>query len=342
MFKINMKQFYVLLLILCWCKVSVCQQAFETTFKMDGVSFVSPSKNFPAEYLLKLKKVNADWVAISPYAFSTKGKPTVTFNSQYQWWGETDMGTMSLIDSMRLVNLSILLKPQVWMRGTWVGAFEMENEADWKTWEKNYETFILTFAKIAAAKNVEAFCIGTEYRIAAIKRENYWRELICKVRDIYKGPITYAANWDNYQNISFWDALDFIGVDAYFPLQKAATPQFDELLKNWKPLKNELKKLAEKHQKQITFTEYGYMSCDFTTWQNWVNEKDRGAVNVNLEAQSIAFEALLTTFWNEPWFGGGFIWKWYHNYEKSGGGLNNKDYTPQNKPVEKVIAKWYK
>jgi len=83
------------------------------------------------------------------------------------------------------------------------------------------------------------------------------------------------------------------------------------------------------------------MSCDYTAWRNWENEADRSAVALNLEAQSIAFEALYQSLWNETWFGGGFIWKWYHHYEQAGG-LNSKDYTPQGKPVENVIQKWYK
>lgn len=336
-----MWKFFVLLLTLSCCKVSVCQQAFETTFKMDGVSFVSPSKNFPATYLLAVKKVNADWVAISPFAFSKAGKPSVTFDSRFQWWGETSNGSKAIIDYAQQANLKILLKPQVWMMSSWVGSFELKNEKDWQQWEKDYEAYILTFAHIAAAKNVEAFCVGTEYKIAAIKREKFWRELICKVRDIYDGPLTYASNWDNYQNIPFWDALDFIGVDAYFPLQNAASPELEVLLKNWKPIKKQLEICAKKHQKQVVFTEYGYMSCDYTAWRNWENEANRNGVDLNLEAQSIAFEALYQTLWKEPWFGGGFIWKWYHNYERSGG-QNNKDYTPQNKPVEKVIGKWYK
>jgi len=341
-----MKTYALLLIILLGYKINFCQPVFETAFKMDGVSFVSPSKNFPAEYLLDVKKVQAGWVAISPFAFSRAGKPSVTFDSRFQWWGETTTGINKIIDFAKAANLKILLKPQVWMMDGWVGSFNLKNETDWLQWERDYEAYILAFAEIAAAQNVDAFCVGTEYKIAAIEREDFWRNLICKVRDIYGGPkhpkhpITYASNWDNYNNIPFWDALDFIGVDAYFPLQNAATPKLDILLENWKPLKNQLEACAKKHQKQIVFTEYGYMSCDYTAWQNWENENNRNSLKVNLDAQSIAFEALLSTLWDEPWFGGGFIWKWYHNYERAGG-QNDKDYTPQNKPVEKVISKWY-
>ena len=62
---------------------------------------------------------------------------------------------------------------------------------------------------------------------------------------------------------------------------------------------------------------------------------------VNLQAQTNATKALFKTFWNEDWFAGGFIWKWYHNHENAGG-ENNSRFTPQNKPVEAIIKEQYK
>jgi len=312
----------------------------QVTEKMDGLSFVSPSREFPQEYIKAVNSVNANWLALSPFAFAKKNKPNVYFDSSMQWWGEKPQGIKTIIEFAQQEKLKILLKPQVWGMGHWVGDFELDNEEDWITWENDYEKYVMTFAKIAAEFNVEAFCIGTEYRKAAVQREAFFRELITKVKQVYKGKITYAANWDNYENINFWDELDFIGVDSYFPLVNAKTPQLDDLLEAWVPLKNKLADFSNKHKKPIAFTEYGYMSCDYTAWRNWENEADRSAVEVNLKAQKNAFEAMYLSLWNEPWFAGGFIWKWYHNDNVSGG-LNDKDYTPQNKPVEEIIKNWY-
>jgi len=339
-----MKNFLFIVILISILSLGACSKAQVDTnteiTKMDGVSFVSPSRSFPSEYLLDVAQVKANWVAISPFAFSSEGNSSVTFNSNYQWWGERADGIRTIIDYAQTAQLKIMLKPQVWMRGSWVGFYDLETEEEWQAWEKDYEVYILTFAKIAAEKNVDVFCVGTEYKIAVLKRESFWRDLITKVQEIYKGELTYAANWDHYQNIPFWEELDFIGVDSYFPLQEKATPDVATLIENWKPIKEELRTFSEQNQKSIVLTEYGYMSCDFTAWKNWENEVDRSAVDLNLDAQSIAFEALYQSLWNEPWFGGGFIWKWYHNYEKAGG-ENNKDYTPQRKPAEKVIQKWY-
>ena len=49
--------------------------------------------------------------------------------------------------------------------------------------------------------------------------ETEWRKLIARVRQHYRGPLTYAANFDQYNTVGFWDALDVVGVNAYFPLR---------------------------------------------------------------------------------------------------------------------------
>jgi len=99
-----------------------------------------------------------------------------------------------------------------------------------------------------------------------------------------------------------------------------------------------IKDLSEKYQKQVLFTEYGYRSVDYSGKEPW--KYDRSMTEVNLEAQVNASRALYDTFWDKDWFAGGFIWKWFINYEKSGGKDNNQ-FTPQNKPIEKVIKTYY-
>ena len=49
---------------------------------------------------------------------------------------------------------------------------------------------------------------------------------------------------------------------------------------------------------------------------------------VNLEAQSNTMQVLFEEFWNEDWFAGGFLWKWFHNYNDAGG-ENDSQFTPQ-------------
>ena len=49
-------------------------------------------------------------------------------------------------------------------------------------------------------------------------------ELIGDVRRVYTGTLTYGANWgDEVEQITFWDALDLVGVSFYEPLTDAKT-----------------------------------------------------------------------------------------------------------------------
>ena len=51
-----------------------------------------------------------------------------------------------------------------------------------------------------------------------------WIELIERVREVYRGPLTYAANFDQFESVSFWNKLDLISINAYFPLRKRDLP----------------------------------------------------------------------------------------------------------------------
>jgi hypothetical protein len=48
--------------------------------------------------------------------------------------------------------------------------------------------------------------------------DDHWRRLISETRALYEGPIMYGANFDQFEQVGFWDALDGIAVSAYFPL----------------------------------------------------------------------------------------------------------------------------
>jgi hypothetical protein len=310
--------------------------------KINGVCFVSPSRPESFSNFHSLKRINAQWVAITPYAFSKKGEAHVTFNQQSNWWGEQTEGTSVMLQQAKAEGLKVMLKPHVWVMGEgWCGQFDLKTEEEWKVWELAYARYILSNAKIAEKYHVELLCIGTEYRIAAVKRSHYWKALIKTIRKVYSGKITYASNWDNYQQINFWDELDYIGVDAYFPLSPSKEVNTLELNQNWDPILQDLSSFSKRIKKPIIFTEFGYKSSDFSAWNQWEIESVRENELVNIEAQEKAYQTLFKKVWHKPWFGGGFLWKWYADDAQSGG-IQNSDYTPQHKPVEKIVRQFYK
>ena len=90
--------------------------------------------------------------------------------------------------------------------------------------------------------------------------------------------------------------------------------------------------------KSVIFTEYGYRSMDFTAKKPWL--VDRNEENVNLVGQVNAKKAIFEEFWGEDWFEGGYVWKWFIQHDKAGGGNDNR-FTPQNKPAQEVIKVFY-
>ena len=91
-----------------------------------------------------------------------------------------------------------MIKPHIWVAGQgWPGDYTLTDEAEWKIWEESYEEYIMAFVEIADSLEVDMICIGTEHRICAKNRPQYWKQLIKKIREKFHGKLTYAANWDN-------------------------------------------------------------------------------------------------------------------------------------------------
>lgn len=303
--------------------------------QINGVSIESPPTPFKAHVYQEVKDIDATWVAIIPYGYSKENEPHVYFDSDGQWWGERPSGIEEMIKMAQQKNLKIMLKPQVWMHNSWVGQFKLEDETSWQTWEESYRSYIMTFVGIAEKYGVELFCIGTEYRYAAEMRPEFWSLLISDIRLIYKGDLTYAANWDEYGKIDFWHELDYIGINAYFPLTNSLTPNILELDLAWRPIKSKLNTLSDRFRKPILFTEYGYRSIEGSTGNQW--ELDGNLAN--LEIQSNAYLAFYRSFWNSQYVVGGFLWKWHMNESQKKSNLPN--YTPQGKPVLQIIEMYY-
>lgn len=308
--------------------------------KINGICLVAPSHKVDTSHIRPLKNVNASWIAVTPYAFSRPGIPNVSYNNKSQWRGETDEGTIETIIAAKKLGLKVMMKPHIWVMGQgWAGEYDLPNDDVWKKWELAYSKYILRFAHISDSLDVEMICIGTEYKNAVVKRPQYWKNLIKEIRTFYDGKITYAANWDNYKNVTFWNDLDYIGVDAYFPICKSKTPTVNELNENWSPIVKELKAFHFQENKPIIFTEFGYRSMDYNAAGHW--EMDNKNTSPNMDAQVNSTLAIFNTFWKQDWFAGGFLWKWYPKHNQNGG-LNDSHYTPQNKPTESVIRDWYK
>lgn len=326
----------LLFLLLILCQIS-CNSQHK---KINGISFVASRDSITKKHITPVLKAQSNYVALMPFGFIKElSSPKIIHNTNRQWFGETKNGLLQYAKTFGKENISIMVKPQIWVwRGEYTGLIEMKTEQEWKVLEDSYSSFILTYAKAAQEINADILCIGTELEKFVVNRPDYWRKLIKNIRRIYKGKLTYAANWDEFKRIDFWDELDYIGIDAYFPLSDKKTPSVKDLEEGWAPHKKEILTIQQSYKKKVLFTEFGYRSVDFTGKEPW--NYDRKLGEVNLQAQVNGLTAIHNQFWKEDWFVGGFLWKWFYKHDKVGGEKNNM-FTPQNKPAEKVIRKLY-
>ncbi|MFC4261856.1 hypothetical protein ACFOWM_03115 [Ferruginibacter yonginensis] len=314
------------------------QNTKQPVIAIKGITLEAPPNPIDSIVFKNMQRINADWAAIIPFAFSRKGQPAIQYNSPRQWWGEREDGIIKSIELAHQQKMKVMLKPQLWIGGgEYTGHFTLDGDSSWAIWETNYKNYIMYNAMIAAKTNTELLCIGTEMDETVKQRPQFWSNLIDSIKTVYKGKLTYAANWNCYKDFTNWQKLDYIGIDAYFPLSNEVTPTVENLLQGWQPHFDAIKQYTTQQKRPILFTEYGYRSmnqCAFEPWQSY-NKSE-----VNLIGQQNAYEALYQKFANEAWFAGGFIWKWQVDDAKAGG-PNNHNYTPQNKPVEATISKWY-
>ncbi|MFS4454765.1 glycoside hydrolase family 113 [Maribacter sp. 2304DJ31-5] len=313
----------------------------EAQKKINGVSVVASREKIAQNHVDEVIKVYANSAAIMPFGFIRDiNSPQIIFDTDRQWFGETKRGAKQYIKLLKKNGIAVMLKPQIWVwRGEFTGTIVMNSEAEWKQLEETYDKFILTYAALAEETKIPVLCIGTELEKFVENRPEYWKDLIQRIRTIYKGKLTYAANWDEYKRTPFWGELDYIGIDAYFPLSESTMPSVEELKEGWKPWKEKIAEISKTNNKPVLFTEFGYRSMDYTAKKPWL--VDRNDENVNLKAQANATKAIFETFWNETWFAGGYVWKWFIQHEKSGGENDNR-FTPQNKPAQQIIVDHYK
>lgn len=253
----------------------------------------------------------------------------------------TDESLLHAIRKSHALGLRVMLKPHIDLvetgEGGGRGDIFFRSEEGWKEWFANYRIFIAHYARLAEISQVELLCVGTELS-TTVEKADEWLETIRAVRKHYSGLITYAANWnDEFEKIQFWNELDFAGIDAYFPLSQTQDPPPEELKAVCEVWVKRLEAWAKPMGKPIIFTEVGYSSAACAAMTPW-EEKSPGGADLNLQAK--CYRTLLETIWGKEWLAGIYWWRWHAT--PNAGGVNNKGFTPQNKPAQKVLVEWYK
>lgn len=293
------------------------------------------------EALIKLAEMNVNAVSITPFGYLRDPNQPDFFRRSEGVNSENDESLLASMHWAQELGMHAMLKPHILMSGPrwgWPGDVAMNSPADWNIFFNRYERWMRHYALLAEIYGFDSLCLGVELVQTTRGHEAEWREVIRKMRGLYSGPIVYASNWgEEFERLSWWNDLDAIALNCYYPLSERESASDAELLEGAQRIVAKIEDIAQKHRKPVLITEIGF-AARAQTWRQ-PHSDDRRAP-AYMADQARCYEAMMKALWGKPWFAGMYWWKW--PTDLSDGGPNDNQFTPNNKPGAQVIAKWYR
>jgi hypothetical protein len=296
--------------------------------------------------MARIAETNANAISIVPRYFTEERTSSRVIADPGKTESQANLETA--IGNAHALGLDVLLKPMLSpLDGT--GQMSLAPD-DVAAFFASYKVMIVELAQLAQRTGVEQLSIGNELSsLSGAEYRGYWLDIIAAVRDVYDGTVTYAAATDEAIDVSFWDAVDVIGVNAYPPLTTELEPTVEEMIAAWYSTSSNdywaavmnhqspvdfFHSLSLQYDRPLMFTETGYRSLDGTNIRpgGWTvtNAQD-------VQEQYDAFEAFFHVWSGEgSWFLGAHIWDWDPSnvYAPTG-------YSPMDKPAEQLITDWF-
>lgn len=303
------------------------------------------SDNFK-QSVTNLKNTGATYVSlVVPYYQSNTGSTDINPG----WNTPTDDSLRAGIDYAHSIGLAVAIKVHI---ESYTGEWRAHiNPGDRATWFARYGDRLVHVGTIGKAHNVEMIVLGTELVSMATYARNgsntqNWIDMIGRVRGVYTGKLAYDANSNNNNDdvfsnekkfIGFWSSLDYVGLSTYYTLGSGDN-SVDAIKSQWDYWnKNDIMAFAERVGKPILLSEVGYRSIGGARFNPWDSGRGGG---YDGQEQANLYEALLS-YWNDyPYVQGVYWWDWQVN--PNAGGPGDTSYTPQRKPAEEVMKKWFK
>lgn len=281
-------------------KVISAKRSFQKGASLVGYSkdeYLSPLIDKELDHL---KDTGVEWVRIQTFLYQNNVRSSSIFVDRDET--ASDKSLEYIISKLHQRGFKVFFEPAVNLKytknGEWMGTIKPDN---WDRWFESYNTFIQHYAKLAQKNEVEQFSIGVELSSTHQFKEK-WEQIIDNTKKNYRGLIIFIANFDAYETVSFWDKLDTIAMNFYFPINrgddwylpwsqlkdKYHDPSYEDLLKGWQLWVNALDKWEKKINKPIVVNEIGYASqrgCTYQPWSWYLGKSD-------YEEQYLAYKAL--------------------------------------------------
>ena len=281
----------------------------------------------------------ADWISVAPGWYQAAQDANQVRPDPARTPPDDDV--RRLVDRAHTDGLRVMLKPFVDSDdGTWRGEMRPANPAAWFT---DYTSMSHHYADLAESSGADLFCLGTDLGFSEDAMAGEWRTLIEGVRRRFSGPLTYAASHASsdgaggYDAVPFWDDLDFIGINAYFPLADRLISHA-QLADAWNVWLEEIEtwRTRQKLDRPVIFTELGYRSAATAAVQPRAADPVKPhEIDPDLQAN------LYTAFFGLPYrreaLQGVFWWRWDPEATDPKGG----SFPPNGKPAEAVLRRAY-
>lgn len=212
--------------------------------------------------------------------------------------------------------LRVILIPHLWVEtGGWRGEIDPGSEAGWAAYRASYRDFILAWARDAAAFGADALSIGVECASWSGRFGAYWHALIREIREEFPGPLTYSSNWDETEHVLFWDQLDWIGINAFYPLADRDGASYATYAARAMTAIQRTRAHAETLRMPVLLIEIGYTTRANAAVEPWLWPDDMRDVVVDEWEQARALTAIAGAAAKSPWVLGFVVWRYYANLD---------------------------
>lgn len=287
-------------------------------------SSLLPDRGYGTPYtealLTELERLGVNWISITPFGRLANLRDTeiqMDFEAPYE---ENRLAVKRMIAQAHRHGMRVLVIPHLWVEGSieingekksWRGEIDPGSDEGWQQYQASYRKFVLAWASDAAEAGADALSVGVECKSWSGRFGGYWTSLISEIRHTFPGLLTYSANWDEAEDVTFWDQLDLIGINAFYPLADHNDATYAEYLSGARRAMSNVHAIARDLAMPVLFVEIGYTTRANAAVEPWLWPDDMQDVVIDEAEQARALAALYEAFLPEEWFTGFFVWRYY-------------------------------
>jgi hypothetical protein len=279
-----------------------------------------PGRGYGTPYtealLDELVRMGANAISITPFGRLWSLRSTRIALDFEQPYEENRRAIARMIGQAKARGLRVLLIPHLWIETEgWRGEIDPGSPEGWQAYRASYRDFVLAWARDAQTFGADAFSVGVECKSFSGRFGEYWTDLIADVRRVFRGSLTYSANWDEVEGVLFWDQLDWIGVNAFYPLAQSGGASQATYVASAEQALARLGELAAVVEKPIVLVEIGYTTRTDAAVEPWLWPDGMNGVTVDEREQARALAAIAEAAARREDVIGLFVWRYYANLD---------------------------